>query len=284
MRVSPRSLRSTRELGFAPDEARELHRQNVREVVDRSQRREGVAELGVHELVDVFGPAEVLQPVHAEVAQRPAFGQPVTNELARRLRQHDLAAVPGIAQAGGAVQCGSDVVALVSELDLAGVDAHAQPKRVRARAVVGSRARRRPRPTHARERGDEAVTLALLDRTHALVPTECGVDHLAERFQRAGHLLGALLPAASGALDVGQEQRDRATGQDELAPIVHRRRIPVERSEQRARTVHSVADRRGHRPRIVCRMFRNIGQMSDIRRAGVVAAGEVALCGGTTGG
>ena len=97
-------LAQHRELGFAPDEAGELHRQVVGEVVDRSQRREVVAELGVHELVDVLGPAEVLQPVYAEVAQRRAVRQPVADELARRLRQHDLAAVPGVAQAGGAVQ------------------------------------------------------------------------------------------------------------------------------------------------------------------------------------
>ena len=55
------------ELGLPADERRELGGQVVGDAVGAEQRRELRLEVGVRELEDLFGPAQVLQPVRAEV-------------------------------------------------------------------------------------------------------------------------------------------------------------------------------------------------------------------------
>ena len=67
---------------------------------------------------------EILEPVLAEVQQADAGWQPADNEIARRGRQHHLAAVARCRYAGGAMDIEADV--LVSDAaDLAGMNAHA---------------------------------------------------------------------------------------------------------------------------------------------------------------
>jgi hypothetical protein len=62
------------------------------------------------------------------------------------------------------------------------------------------------------KRDHEAVALALFDRVDAVISG----DHIGERAvelrDRGGHLVALGLPQPRGALDVGQNQRDRSVG------------------------------------------------------------------------
>jgi hypothetical protein len=60
------------------------------------------------------------------------------------------------------------------------------------------------------EGGHGAVALALLDGPHPGVGGDGGVDQLVVAGHGPGHIRRARLPAAGGALDVGQQERDRA--------------------------------------------------------------------------
>ena len=54
---------------LAADERRNLRRQVVGEVFERTQRREVSDQVGCEQLVDVFGLREILEPVFTEIAQ-----------------------------------------------------------------------------------------------------------------------------------------------------------------------------------------------------------------------
>ena len=57
------------DLRLAADERGHLRRQVVREVFERTQRREIGDQIGCEQLVDAFGLREILEPVLAEIAQ-----------------------------------------------------------------------------------------------------------------------------------------------------------------------------------------------------------------------
>ena len=124
---------------------------------DASRPRSGgevVAQVGVTELEHLLGPAEVLQPVRAEIAPGRARRR-VHDEVAGRARRDDLAAVRERSQARGADHRLAEVVELVAQLGVAGVQRHAHVERgalgprLRRRAAAALRARR-PRRRSAR--------------------------------------------------------------------------------------------------------------------------------------
>jgi len=78
---------------------------------------------------------DVLQVLLAEVADVHAVGQLVADERAGRLRDEDLTAMPGGADARGANDVQPDV-ALVADGRLAGVQAHADAHVGAARPLV----------------------------------------------------------------------------------------------------------------------------------------------------
>src|SRR5439155_6048179 len=120
------------DLPLASDEYGALHRQVVREVFERAQRREAALEPGGRELEDVLGFLEIFEPVGAEIDERNGSSA----EISRRLRQQYLAAVSGLGYALGPVDVEADVVARPNEC-LTGVDAHANAQA----HVVGPRIR-----------------------------------------------------------------------------------------------------------------------------------------------
>jgi hypothetical protein len=205
------------ELLGAADEACQLHREVVRQILERRQRRVAARHLRVPQLEDPFGPPEVLQPVQAEVGECRAAGRAVTDEVDGRARDEHLAADADRAQPSATNDRGSEVVALVAEFDLARVDGHPHRDRrgIRPRlglqsqlcvACCGERVRRE------RERRDDAVPFSLLDRSHAVVVDDRLVEDLVVPRDRGRGRIGIVLPPPRGTFHVGQQEGHRANG------------------------------------------------------------------------
>jgi hypothetical protein len=203
------------ELGVAADERRRLGREVVRPEVERGQRRELRRQVRVRDLEDALRPAQVLESMLTQVAQRDAARQPATDERGGRVRQQDLAAVTGRHDPRRPVDGGPEVVA-TARLGLARVDPDADPDRARLRPL------RREEPALGGGRGADRLDRRLEDRHE---PVAGGLDDLAARVGNRGaddgvvlsegraHRQRVLLPQAGAVLDVGEEERQRRFGQ-----------------------------------------------------------------------
>jgi hypothetical protein len=98
-----------------------------RRVVQRPKRRESRRKAIRLELEELFGPAEVLEPVKAEVLEGGASRHQVTEPGGRRGRKHDLAPVGDCRDPGTAVDVETDQANCRLRC-LAGVDAHTDPE------------------------------------------------------------------------------------------------------------------------------------------------------------
>ena len=184
------------ELALAPEETGRGRRQV--DAARRTQRRK----LSLAELMEAGRALEVLQPMQAEVAERLAV-----EEGGRRRRDDRLAAVGERSDARAAVHVDADV-ALGGELGSSGVQADAHADRpVRERLAAG------PRGVGCalggREGDEEGVALRV-DLDAAV-----GRERLAQRAPVLGERLAVRVRAelpeqARRALDVGEEERDRA--------------------------------------------------------------------------
>ncbi len=159
---------------------------------------------------------EVLQVVVAQVAQLHAVGQLVSHHLANGVGEQHLAAVGGGGDPGRLVDVEGDVPCS-GRVGLAGVGAHAHPDLDAVGPLVGDQGplgveaggNRRAGPAEGHE---EAVSLGLdLD---AAVGGEGRPQQPAVLLQQ---LAVALVPdvaeQAGGALDVGEQERDRSARQ-----------------------------------------------------------------------
>ena len=99
-RLSRQQCRDLADLPFAAEEGRQPRRQVVRDRVERRDRREVALQIGDHELPEVLGPLEVLEPMLAEVAQLDTLGQ----RLARRASAWCRTGAPG--RRGRRSRCG----------------------------------------------------------------------------------------------------------------------------------------------------------------------------------
>ena len=149
----------------------------------------------------------------AEVAEGRLGRELVRDELGGPVGQERLAAVGGAHDAGGVVDVEAGVEA-VGLHRLAGVEADADPDRLRLPGVLGERplAGDRGRDGVARvwEREEEAVALHL--HLDAVVRREGLAQQCPVRRQRAHIRLAAeLLQHARRALDVREEEGDRAS-------------------------------------------------------------------------
>src|SRR4051812_40471175 len=112
----------------------------------------------------------------AEIVERGRVRNPIDDNVVGGLREQRLATVAEVADAGGAIDRGADVVALVPQLDLARVDPYAQADRVRVRALKVQCGRHGVRG--ASEGYDKAVALALFDGADTAVGVDDLVDDL----------------------------------------------------------------------------------------------------------
>ncbi len=203
------------DLGVTADEARHLRGQVRRHRAERAQRRELVAEIGMYELPDPLGPAEILQPMQPKITELGPFGQRINHQIACGVGDERLPTVPNRPHARAPDDRRAEVVAGVAQADLARVERHAHthlptggPRFLRERALnVERRGHRIRRP---REGANHAVAFTLLDRAHASVQRHGGFEQLVVTGYRVRRLVGTRLPELRRALDVGEQERHRS--------------------------------------------------------------------------
>ena len=174
----------------------------------RLERREVEAEARRDELEQPLGPRDALEAVVAEVAHLEA----VADEVARRLREHDLTSVCACADTRTAREVDADVVPAGRQLRLPRVDAHPDPDRLALGPVV-CRERALPgrRPLDGvmctREREEERVALRVV------LDAAVRGERLAQQAPVRGE--GVVVADAEESreprrpLDVREEERDR---------------------------------------------------------------------------
>ncbi len=165
------------------------------------------------ELVDPLGAREVLEVVLAEVAERDSFELVVVEHGRCRLRGEDLPAVTGRHDPRGAVHAHPVVAALLGEVRLAGVQAHAHAqlgalgpvvRRERALTVRG----RGGRVARAGEDVEEGVALRV--DLLAAVRGERLAEEALVRLEHAAVAVAQLFQQLRRSLDVGEEEGDGA--------------------------------------------------------------------------
>ena len=168
--------------------------------VQRPQRRK----VPVAELVDPLGCRQVLEPILPEVAQTLHAGQ-----VPSRLRDQDLAAVAGGGDAGRTVDVDPDV-ALLGHKRLAGVQSHPHPNGTALEFVA--RVCRSRKCVRRLPEGDEECVALRVD-LDAPVPREGSAEYATMLGKQAGIAGAVLLQQPRRALDVREEERDRALRQ-----------------------------------------------------------------------
>jgi len=128
-RHEPMRLQEPSDLGdlrLPAEEGRRLDGQVVELWVEALYWRELVPQVGMDELEDVLGLAQILEPVRAEVAERGAFREAVGRELGRNFGEQRLLAPCQRLEPRGAEEGGAEVV-IAAPLDLPGM--HGDPDR-----------------------------------------------------------------------------------------------------------------------------------------------------------
>ena len=181
----------------------------------RRELREHVGQPGHDELVEPLRAVETLEPVLAEVAERHLAREVVLHEPCCRRGQEDLATVAGVADPRGLVDGEADV-SVFAERRLARVDAHAHaddrppgPLLASERLLAGDRALDgRARAAEDREEGVALPVDLGAARVLEGLPEELVVD------REDATVVGTpeVLQELGRALDVGEEERDRAGG------------------------------------------------------------------------
>ena len=189
----------------------ELPRQVVAPGVQRPRRREVGPEPLHHQVVQVLGQGDVLQPVRTQVPEGHPFRQGMRHQPPGGVGDDDLPAVAGRGDPGRPVHVQADIV-VPAQHPLPGVQAHPHPHRPPRRPVVGGQAplgghRGPDRPDRAGERHEEGVPLGA--DLHAAASLD-GVAHDRGMLVADRRIpIPQLLQQPSGALDVGKQEGDR---------------------------------------------------------------------------
>jgi len=189
----------------------ELHRQVPGPGAHGPGGREVGREPLDHQVVQVLGHGEVLEPMPAEVSERHPSGQGMLHEASGGRRDQHLPAVAGLGDPGRPVHVKAEVVVPAQD-SLPGVQAHPDPQGTLHRPIVGGQA---PlgghggldRPHRATERHEQGIAFgADLDAAAFLD----GVTHDRRIGVSDRHIAVAqLLQQPRGALDVAEQEGDR---------------------------------------------------------------------------
>ena len=191
--------------------------------------------------------------------QTHAYGEAAGQQIGRRLRHQDLAAVATGPEPGRAVQRLTPVVRAV-KLRLGGVQRHPHPEHVTqlARQRLLGRHRRRGRVRRLREGRHRRIALTLLDGANSTVRRDRGIQQLVVAGDRRAHPIRGRLPGPRRTLHVRQQERHRPRRQRQRLRRTHRSpptrhhnamprpvRRPPRRSRSRARD-HGALGRMTH--------------------------------------
>ena len=185
----------------------------------------------VDDLPHVLRPPEILEAVHPEVGQARLLRQSVDDEPRGRIRHEDLVAVSDGAQPSASDHRLTEVVALVAQLGLAGVDGHAHVEVGALWPFLAEEPSLRvdrggDGVGRACECGHDAVAFSLLDWPNATMVSDRLVEDLVVPRNRHRHRAGRVLPPSSRSFDVGQQEGHRPCREGEAscvraAHIVH---------------------------------------------------------------
>ncbi len=229
-----------RDVAIAPDEARHLLRQVVVGNVQRPQRRKVRSEAECGHLKHVFRRGEVLEPVHAHVAQLRAGRKRWGGRVGSRLREQYLLAVTDREQSGHAVQRRAEIVrvAFVRRADVQR-DPHAHAADS-AEVCCGQIARRSERRRHRILRSPEDGAKRVADRLedNPIAAFDCAAHESVVMADGVAHPFGVAIPADRAPFDVGEHEEDRARRQGSLR----------RRSRDPARPLHTAMVARAHLP------------------------------------
>ena len=179
-----------------------------RRTSQRRQRREALLETRCDELEKSLRGGHVLEPVIAEPPERDGRVPVASGEVARGLRDDDLAPVSGRAHSGGHVHVDADVP-LIHQPGLARVDCDRHPDLRRLRPLLGVE-----RPLQV-GRCHHGITSTLEDQKHAVpCPIDLtapalggrGPDELADPGVDVRIALAEGVQEPRRALDVGEQQ------------------------------------------------------------------------------
>ncbi len=132
---SPEQLDTSRDLPFPPHERGRLGGEVHRDL-ERPERGELVEEPVDHHIVEMLGLNEVLEPMDPLASNRDAVGKLVMDQRPSGVGQDDLPTPSRRADARRPVHIEPDVV-VPAEDPLAGMHAHAHPKRASMRPLLG---------------------------------------------------------------------------------------------------------------------------------------------------
>jgi hypothetical protein len=199
---------------LAADEAWGAWREVARAQIERLERREVGRQAGQDKLVEALGVLQVLEPVHAQGAQRRPWGQVVRDEFARGGRKQHLATMPGGGDAGGAVHIHAHIPG-GTEVRHPGMQPHAHANRDVLWPSLPGKCRLSgcdcPDGVVSTREGEEEGIALGVDLAAATLCHSCA-QQLALGSQHFGVLLTQRLQKASGSFDIGKEEGDRAGG------------------------------------------------------------------------
>jgi len=203
-----RRVEGKRHLALAPDEARHLRGQIVRQNFERAQWRKIIRQIVHHELENALGLAQILQPALAEIAQHDFRRQRAAHDFRRNMRQQTLSAVAHRKNAGHAIERWTEVI-IVALLGLTRVHGHADAQ------GSGLFPRGGGKPALGRHGGIDRVVRVVEGHAKgvadgleniAIKLLECGAQQRVMLRQRAAHRLGMRFPQLGTPLDVGKKK------------------------------------------------------------------------------
>ncbi len=176
---------------------------------EHAKRRKFRRKRRIDQLVHMLGTRQVLEPLHAHVAQRNLVREHVAQELAGRARHEHLAAVACREQACDAVQRRPEVIP-VAKVGVARVERHAhRDGDGRGPWLRDQRALRRSCGRERIGRAGECGAERIADRLEDVSVVRG--DHFAHQRVVTGecdpHLRGKAVPQAGAAVDVREQER-----------------------------------------------------------------------------
>ena len=149
----------------------------------------------MQQLPHTFRTSQVLETMQTKIEQCRAIGQPVGNQRGGDIRDQHLPAVPARAQPSAADDRQAEVVALVPQLGLAGVNRHPHRERDAITPALGTEQLLRAQAggdgvRRSAERAHDAVTLALLDGAHSAVCRDGFLENLVMPRHGGRHRVG----------------------------------------------------------------------------------------------
>ena len=201
-----------RDFLLTPDQRREQDRQGRMICVQGRERREIGRQTRNDELKELFGASDVLEAMLSDIPQAHAIWEVMLHQIAGRLGEQHLSAMPGAHDPCASVEIQTNVP-LGGKLWFPGVQAHAHPDPHAFRPGMSEEEALRIYGSFDGIGGACKGHKKGLSRRIDLVtvpPLDCRTQQVPPFFQHQRVAAAQLLQQAGRPLDVSEEQRDRS--------------------------------------------------------------------------